>query len=169
MISSSSSLWTAEKGCRSRRTVRQDLSHPIANPTLPLIRFEMTDQVELLDGACPCGSAHRLIADVDGRMDDVFEYAGGVMVHPHVFRSVLCREREIVEYQIQQTADGADILVIGAPIDPRAMERGICSELQRLGIRNPAVSVRTVDRLERQRTGKLRRFVPVSARDASPA
>jgi len=141
----------------------------IANPTLPLIRFEMTDQVELLESPCPCGSAHRLIADVDGRMDDVFEYAGAVMVHPHVFRSVLCREREIVEYQIQQTADGADILVIGAPIDPRAMERGICGELQRLGIRNPSVSVRTVDRLERQRTGKLRRFVPVSARDASPA
>lgn len=58
----------------------------IANPTLPLIRFEMTDQVELLDRQCACGSAHRLIADVEGRIDDAFAYEGGVLVHPHVFR-----------------------------------------------------------------------------------
>jgi phenylacetate-CoA ligase len=44
----------------------------IANPTLPLIRFELTDQVTFLDGPCACGSAHRLIADVESRLDDVF-------------------------------------------------------------------------------------------------
>lgn len=134
----------------------------IANPTLPLIRFEMTDQIELLAGPCPCGSAHRLIADVDGRLDDVFEYEGGVTVHPHVFRSVLCREREIVEYQVCQTPSGADVLAIGAPPDTRAVESSIATELRRLGVRNPSVDVRAVDRLTRQQTGKMRRFVPLA-------
>ena len=63
----------------------------ISNPTLPLIRFELTDQVTFLDRSCPCGSAHQLIADVEGRLDDAFRYPGGQVVHPHVFRSALGR------------------------------------------------------------------------------
>ncbi len=46
------------------------------NPVLLLIRFEITDEVTLLPGPCPCGSAHRRIADVQGRLDDVFTYQG---------------------------------------------------------------------------------------------
>jgi phenylacetate-CoA ligase len=131
----------------------------IANPTLPLIRFEMPDQVELLDRQCCCGSAHRLIADVEGRVDDAFSYESGVVVHPHVFRAVLCRERGIVEYQVRQTATGADILAIGSA-DAVSINRAITGELQRLGVKDPQVSFRAVNELERQHTGKMRRFLP---------
>jgi hypothetical protein len=65
----------------------------LANPTLPLIRFELTDQVTFLDRPCPCGSAHRLIADVQSRLDDLFTYPGGQVVHPLVFGSPLRRDR----------------------------------------------------------------------------
>jgi phenylacetate-coenzyme A ligase PaaK-like adenylate-forming protein len=138
----------------------------IANPTLPLIRFEMSDQVELLDRPWPCGSAHRLIADVEGRVDDVFVYERSVQVHPHVFRSVLCRERGILEYQVRQTAAGVDVLAMGAP-DTVGVERALVSELRRLGVREPKVTVLSVDHLERQHTGKMRRFVPLSATTAT--
>ncbi|MCI0620151.1 MAG: phenylacetate--CoA ligase family protein, partial [Acidobacteria bacterium] len=37
------------------------------NRLLPLIRYEITDEITLLDERCPCGSAHRLVADVQGR------------------------------------------------------------------------------------------------------
>jgi phenylacetate-CoA ligase len=46
----------------------------IANPVLPLIRFELTDLVRVTGTACPCGSAHTLIADVQGRLEDAFRY-----------------------------------------------------------------------------------------------
>jgi phenylacetate-CoA ligase len=138
----------------------------IANPTLPLIRFEMSDQVELLDRPCSCGSAHRLIADVEGRVDDVFAYDRGVQVHPHVFRSVLCRDRAILEYQVRQTATGVEVLTIGAA-DAVSVEREIASELRQLGVREPKVAVRSVNHLERHHTGKLRRFVPLSATTAT--
>jgi phenylacetate-coenzyme A ligase PaaK-like adenylate-forming protein len=139
---------------------RQIYLTALANPTLPLIRFEMSDQVELLDRLCSCGSAHRLIADVEGRIDDVFAYEGGVLVHPHVFRSALSRDRAILEYRVCQTATGADVLSVGAPADAHAIERAIAEQLQRLGVRNPVVTVRAVHQLERQDTGKMRRFVP---------
>jgi hypothetical protein len=47
----------------------------------------------------------------------VFHYPGEVVVHPHVFRSVLGRERDVLEYQVRQTAAGADVLVVAASTD----------------------------------------------------
>jgi phenylacetate-CoA ligase len=132
----------------------------LANPTLPLIRFELTDQVTFLDRPCPCGSAHRLIADVQSRLDDLFTYPGGQVVHPLVFGSPLRRDRGVVEYQVRQTPAGAEVLVVGAPADPVALGRAIASELARLGLPDPAVEVSVVDHLERQATGKVRRFLP---------
>jgi phenylacetate-CoA ligase len=135
----------------------------LANPTLPLIRFELTDQVTVLDRPCPCGSAHTLIADIQGRLDDVFTYPGGQVVHPHVFGSLLRRDPGILEYQVRQTPAGAEILVVGAPADPGAIGRRVAAELNALGLPRPAVEVRVVDQLERQETGKVRRFRPLEA------
>jgi hypothetical protein len=132
----------------------------IANPTLPLIRFELTDQVTSLDTPCPCGSAHQLIADVESRLDDVFAYPGGQVVHPHVFGALLRRDPRIVEYQVRQAPAGAEVLVVGAPADPAALARALEAELARLGVPDPAVEVRLVDHLDRQATGKVRRFLP---------
>jgi phenylacetate-CoA ligase len=133
----------------------------LANPTLPLLRFELTDQVTFLDTPCPCGSAHQLIADVEGRLDDAFTYPGGQVVDPHVFRSVLGRDRRIVDYQVRQTPAGAEVLVVGAPADPAALGRTLAQELAGVGVPDPAVEVRLVDRPERQAAGKARRFRPL--------
>ena len=114
----------------------------ISNPTLPLIRLELTDQVTFLDRPCPCGSAHRLIADVESRIEDVFSYPDGVMVHPLVF---------------------AEVLAVGTPGDPAATGRAIAVGLARAGLDSPSVEVRVVDRLERQATGKMRRFLPLAS------
>jgi phenylacetate-coenzyme A ligase PaaK-like adenylate-forming protein len=133
----------------------------LCNTTLPLLRFELTDEVTLLDRPCPCGSAHRLIADVQSRLDDLFTYPGGQVVHPIVFASVLGRDRGTVEYQVRQTAAGAEVLLVGAPADPGALGRRLAAELARFGLPDPAVEVRPVAALERQDTGKVRRFRPL--------
>jgi phenylacetate-coenzyme A ligase PaaK-like adenylate-forming protein len=133
----------------------------LANPTLPLIRFELTDQVTVLDRPCPCGSAHRLIADVESRLDDLFTYPGGLVVHPHVFASVLRRDPGVVEYQVRQAPAGAEILLVGAPAAPASLGRAVAAELARMGLPTPAVEVTVVGHLERQATGKVRRFLPL--------
>jgi phenylacetate-coenzyme A ligase PaaK-like adenylate-forming protein len=134
----------------------------ISNPLLPLIRLEVTDQVQLLDQPCPCGSAHRLIADVEGRLDDVFRYRDGVVVHPHVFRAVLAREVGVVDYQVRQTPTGAEVLVVGTPSDRDQVGRTLAGELARHGVPSPSVRVLVVDGIERQSTEKMRRFVPIA-------
>ncbi len=56
------------------------------NRTLPLIRYEITDQVTFLtDEACACGSNLRRIGNIEGRLEDIITYEGGVKVHPVVF------------------------------------------------------------------------------------
>ncbi|HST55436.1 MAG TPA: hypothetical protein VLJ42_06020 [Solirubrobacteraceae bacterium] len=132
------------------------------NPLLPLIRYEITDEVTFVSEPCACGSVYSRIADIEGRNDDVFTYAGGLAVHPHVFRSVLAQVAAISEYQVHQTAVGAEILVCASSaVDTRRITADVTQALARLGWSEPVVSARVVERIPRLDTGKLKRFVPL--------
>lgn len=135
------------------------------NPVLPLIRYEITDQITLLDESepCACGSTHRRIEDVHGRLDDAFFYPGAGSVHPHLFRSRLGGDRSIVEYQVRQTARGAEIAIrCRGEVGLSRLRRGLVDDLVRVGVSEPEITIRQVDNLERQATGKLKRFVPLA-------
>jgi phenylacetate-coenzyme A ligase PaaK-like adenylate-forming protein len=51
------------------------------------------------------------VADVAGRRDDDFRY-GEQMVPASAFRYVLGTDPRISEYQVHQTVDGAEVLVV---------------------------------------------------------
>jgi phenylacetate-coenzyme A ligase PaaK-like adenylate-forming protein len=130
------------------------------NTVLPLIRFEVTDEIAVLEGPCRCGCAFRRIADPLGRLDETFVYPDGTAIHPHVFRSSLGHQH-LVEYQVRQTANGADIsAVTSGPIDTDALGSRIEDALRDLGLPAPTVTITTVDRVDRLSSGKLKRFVP---------
>jgi tetratricopeptide (TPR) repeat protein len=137
------------------------------NPVLPLIRYEITDEVTVLPGPCPCGSAHRRIADVQGRLDDVFTYQDR-RVHPHLFRTELGREAGIVEYQVRQTPAGAAVAVrCSAPVSLDGLRDRVAAGLAGVGLERPEVTVEIVDRFERPGgPAKLKRFVPLEAAPA---
>jgi phenylacetate-CoA ligase len=129
------------------------------NPALPLIRYELTDEITMLDAHCPCGSEHRLIDDPCGRLDDSFTY-DDMVVHPHVFRSVLGTDQGIIEYQVAQTPRGADVTVRGST-DTAQLHDALRQALERVGLYAPEITVATVPRINRQDTGKVRRFLPL--------
>ena len=132
------------------------------NPILPLIRFEITDEVMVLPGRCPCGSEHRRIEDVQGRLDDVFVYQG-LRVHPHLFRTALSREADVVEYQVRQTPAGAAIAIrCAAPVNRDTLRDRVAAALARAGLHRPQVTVEVADRFERPGgPAKLKRFLPL--------
>jgi phenylacetate-coenzyme A ligase PaaK-like adenylate-forming protein len=132
----------------------------LINPSpLPLIRYEITDQVTVLETQCPCGSAHRLIDDVQGRLEDIFRY-GAVTIHPVLFCTPLERTSHVVEYQVRQTSRGADIaLCATGDLDLEGLRREITASLSTAGLCSPEVSLTRVPSIERQHAGKLRRFV----------
>ena len=132
------------------------------NHTLPLIRYEITDEVTLLSGTCPCGSAHRLIDDPQGRLDDLFHY-GPLVVHPLLFRSPLGLCRDVIEYQVRQTDRGADITVrCQGPAELQGLADEIRGKLITAGLDDPEVTITVLDQLPRQDTGKLKRFIPLA-------
>ncbi len=129
------------------------------NPLLPLIRYEVSDELTVVDGTCACGSVMARIADPLGRIDDVFVFDDTIVVHPHVFRSALGRPG-ISEYQVRQTDRGAHIQVVATDLEPSFLEREVEQKLRALGLPQPTVTVELVSSIERLATGKLQRFLP---------
>lgn len=134
----------------------------LMNLAQPLIRYELTDELTLLDEPCACGSALRRVDDIEGRTDDVFVYPGGIVVHPLTFRSLLGRERNLIDYQVRQTRRGATISVrTSGAVDVVTLTRRIADSLARAGVPDSDVTIERREAFERQASGKLRRFFPL--------
>jgi phenylacetate-coenzyme A ligase PaaK-like adenylate-forming protein len=134
----------------------------LVNLAFPFIRYELDDVITLLDSPCPCGSAFRQIGEIQGRSLEAFGY-GAVRVAPGVFGLVLGRDPAVLEYQVRQTAGGADVDVVAGPgLDRDALARALEQGLADAGLPAPTVAVRVVEELARNPvTGKLKRFVPL--------
>jgi len=131
------------------------------NLVLPLIRFEVTDEVTVIDGTCPCGSAHTWIEEVQGRLDESLHYPRGLTVHPIVLRSPLGRHSGVAEYQVRQTPRGVDVrLRLAGEVDLEDLRRDLVAGLARVGLADPQVVLTPVDHIDLQASGKLKRFVP---------
>ena len=136
----------------------------VANQALPLIRYELTDEVTFLDEPNRSPWTGRRIADIRGRVDDHLLYPHGVDVPPVLFWTIFGKIPEVFEYQVQQIPDGVKVLVRATePIRVDEIQAEIVSGLVRLGLSEPEVVVNEVNFIERHKeTGKLRRFVPLS-------
>jgi phenylacetate-coenzyme A ligase PaaK-like adenylate-forming protein len=124
----------------------------------PLIRYELTDSFTQQPDSTEHG---HLRAIVEGRSDDILHYAD-VDVHPMVLRSVLLTRREVIDYQIRQTATGVDVYaLLESQLDLTRLRDDLLAALQRAGVTHPEVQVEAVPSLPRHpETGKLRRVIP---------
>jgi phenylacetate-coenzyme A ligase PaaK-like adenylate-forming protein len=136
----------------------------VNNQLLPLIRYELTDEVTFLGGPNPSPWTGRRIADIQGRLDDVLVYGEGIEIHPHLFRSRLGATPGISEYQVRQRERGAEILVqLIAAADLESLRSRLIADLRQAGIPDPDIRVMPVDMIPRfEHTGKLKRFIPLT-------
>lgn len=132
--------------------------------TLPIIRYQISDEVTFLAEPNPGPWSGRRIADIEGRVDEVFKYSNGSVVHPHVIRSTLAQVPAIVEYQVLQTANSVDVLLrTSGGMDGPALAAKLTAALEGLGLRNVCPTITLVDRIERHpQSGKIKRFVPLT-------
>ena len=69
-----------------------------------LARYRMNDLLRLANG-CSCGSSLQAVAEVVGRMDDIFQL-GNALVTPDVLRNtVLDASRAITDFRLEQLGD----------------------------------------------------------------
>jgi phenylacetate-CoA ligase len=124
----------------------------------PLIRYELGDSFTQQPDAATSG---HMQVTVDGRSDDILRYADAE-IHPLALRSVLLTAPEVLDYQVQQTADGIAVsLLTERPADLDALAQRLRSALARAGLPAAGVTVAAVGTLPRHaETGKLRRVIP---------
>lgn len=128
------------------------------NLTQPLIRYELTDQFVRPEGAPEAGW---LRASIYGRAEEVFHY-GDAIVHLQVVRNVMA-ERAVGEYQVHQTAGGMDVecVAAGGDLDTPALTAQLETVLRQAGVTQPGVSVRQVEAIPLEVSGKVRPFIPL--------
>jgi phenylacetate-CoA ligase len=118
----------------------------------PIIRYRLNDVIRFSADPCPCGSAFRALAGIEGRCDDVcyFTEPGGGRraVFPDTIRRViLMADPEIAEYQAVQERDGAIRIRLEltpeADFDPVAerVRCGMEAALTEYGCRAEAIAV----------------------------
>jgi phenylacetate-coenzyme A ligase PaaK-like adenylate-forming protein len=137
----------------------------VINQVLPLIRYELADEITILDEPDPNPWTGRRIAAVHTHPVDVFVYSGGVMVHPDSFIPALEQLPDVSTYQIRQTPRGADIVLqTTQQLDLDPVQQKLVAALRQVGLADPEISITTVAEIERiGGTGKLRWYVPYRA------
>lgn len=81
-----------------------------------------------------------------------------------MIRAALLKHPEVLDYQVCQTADGIDLILIAPERSGTApLCEAVTAALASAGLARARVEARAVESLARLReTGKLRRFVPLS-------
>jgi len=149
------------KPIKDKKDTRKVLATSLINKSFPLIRYAIDDVLDIQDDETEYPS-FRKIKSILGRADDWFDY-DKCRVHPIAFRSVLGQHKEIEEYQIAQTANGAEIKIVGSDsIDLNLISNKIAENLSREGFKNPEITFEAVSSLPRHpETGKVKRFIPL--------
>jgi phenylacetate-CoA ligase len=145
---------TTEDGRATHRVIGTSLD----NWHQPFIRYDTGDIVTLADGPCACGRPGRIVAEIDGRREDVLVLHGGRVVGrtDHIFKSL----EFVREAQIRQTKVGAVELhvVPRGPWTPAFETLLRDAAVARLG-HDTEIEIRIRDRIERTKNGKLRLVV----------
>lgn len=87
---------------------------------------------ETLDSLCQLMMLFQLMLSrtIEGRADDWFCYAHNIQVHPMTFRHVLGQNPNIIEYQVEQTQNGAIIRVVAPKnINRENLQKSLISSL----------------------------------------
>jgi phenylacetate-coenzyme A ligase PaaK-like adenylate-forming protein len=127
--------------------------------TQPLIRYEVTDMVAVVDEGCPCGRPLRLLKVTEGRSEDLLHLPGHagteVAVHPIALHGPIMKLAGLKQYQIVHHAGGLIVrvvLAVGAsPVATLAKVRRVLDEsLASVGVVRPPISVEFVTSIERE-------------------
>ncbi|HAL02776.1 MAG TPA: AMP-dependent synthetase [Lachnospiraceae bacterium] len=84
----------------------------LSNHIQPFIRYELTDRVIVHNEKCKCGR-NTLWLEIEGRTDDILEFAAGVHIAPMSLYKVLEEVKSIKRFQlIQRAIDKVELRMI---------------------------------------------------------
>lgn len=132
----------------------------LANRTSPFIRYRLRDLGRLAVEPCPCGLPFPLLTDLQGRADDLIALGGG---RERTYTEVLGRlygfGHLMHHYQLRQTRIGCfELLIVpSSRFEPADAGRISAAVLSALG--EAVLTLRRVDAIAPDRSGKRRSFI----------
>jgi len=133
----------------------------LVNRGTVLLNYRLGDLASFAPDPCSCGRTLRMLAEVDGRTEDMLEVPDGRVLHPRAIWGVLKQRPEVVQYQLVQMQQHDYVLrlvTMGeqdyarvAPLVARGVEALLGSGTQ--------VTTERHDKLVAEKSGKLRMVV----------
>ena len=133
----------------------------LVNHATVLLNYPTGDVAFLHEGPCGCGRTHRLMSEVEGRVEDMVPLASGVQLHPRAVWAAFKDDRDILQYQlIQHQLRHFELKLVTASPDTFAAASARARAALRDVLGDDAVVdvvyEREVGRLERAANGKFR-------------
>jgi putative adenylate-forming enzyme len=121
--------------------------------TMPLIRYELSDQVAASLEPNQPDLPFATLAGIEGRQEEILDLAG-VAVHPNVFHAALER-LPVAGWQVVDEGGWLRVLLADADgVDPGSVERAVRASLGGVGVGGIRIIVELVDAIPRTRLGK---------------
>ena len=129
--------------------------------TLPLVRYEMSDSLQLAAGShdCSCGRPYALLAGIQGRQQEALSFTTSNgqarTVQPLVFHHVMDAVTA-AGWQVEQHPDGRLEVLLAQPqaLDAAALVTALRSALAGQGVQPPPIQVQEVAAIPRTALGK---------------
>jgi phenylacetate-CoA ligase len=131
------------------------------NYQMPIIRYAHGDAGQALNDTCTCGITMPLMRMVGGRKDDFLRTIEGKVLPPTIFFPYPFQNCEgIRQFRvIQETRNKLKIqLVLREPLRPEVYTKAR-TEIHRVFGENMNVEFETLDQLNRDRSGKIRKVI----------
>jgi phenylacetate-coenzyme A ligase PaaK-like adenylate-forming protein len=125
----------------------------------PLIRYDIADAMTITDEPCPCGSAHRRITDIRGRMNADFVLHDGTAVPRRDLEVILLASPGVADFLVGRSDRGVDVsLVTDGSCDYERLRRELAALLAKRGATAPEVLLHETGTPDRLWSGKVRQF-----------
>ncbi|MPZ46005.1 MAG: AMP-binding protein [Betaproteobacteria bacterium] len=132
----------------------------MATADFPFVRYATGDRASVDPKPCPCGRGLPVLSEIEGRSTDFVVAADGTVMHGLALIYVIRDLPEVERFKIVQhdLAHTEVLLVPGADFDT-SLESLIRAEFQRRLGATVAVTIRKVDAIPREASGKFRYVV----------
>lgn len=128
---------------------------------MPIIRYELGDYATPTYEECRCGRGGYLIKGVEGRCDDFIKLSDNRIVAPTILWSKMKSIPGISEFQIvQEKEDEIAVYIVKLEEFRKVTVFGeIEKEFKKILGSNISISTKIVERIEREKSGKLRSVI----------
>jgi len=137
------------------------------NDSMPLINYKNDDKIIITDDRCECGRTLRVIKDLIGRESGYIKKPDGTMLNQGILIAIFIGMQEegykeaIKKFKVMQKGNNFDVYIVPMKNYNDNAENYVKKKMCSVIGENINIKIHIKDKIEREKSGKLRYFVRV--------